>query len=247
MTGLTEQLAPHIRSSESMQDALALRRGAFKCEEHELPPLAHGLEGVEASLLDRWPVIDMVEVLKVPHPKMYQGVRPPRFALYHVDEEGLVQIGVGTPVGDWDLKGWRSNDGQAGLWTGIIVRNGRLVTGRASQSRFQFPDWYPQAVTEHYNREQGRVLRIKNTLIMLGARFSGVIPQEARQKIAEAKETFAGAGEGVGLVQEVPEWDAQVHHNPDPLIVGWRNGVYYLVGEFLTTTAEGYLKREFVC
>ena len=73
-----------------------------------------------------------------------------------------------------------------------------------------------------------------------------VLPKEARKTIRAAEREF----EEVLLVMDAPGWkvgDAITHREPkvDPLIVGFSNGVFYLVGEFNLTSTEKWVKSEF--
>lgn len=82
--------------------------------------------------------------------------------------------------------------------------------------------------------------------IVLFTRFAGFIPGHIRQKIVESKGLFSE----IFLIQEVDlrNWKATTIPKPraaDPLLVGKKNGVYYLIDRFDTTTLEEYMAREF--
>ena len=77
------------------------------------------------------------------------------------------------------------------------------------------------------------------------ATFKGAIPPVVRELLVDAKKTF----ECVYLVNE-PEWQLDTVLVPfapprDPLVIGYKHGIYWLLASFDTTPAEEYIRREF--
>ncbi len=77
------------------------------------------------------------------------------------------------------------------------------------------------------------------------ATFKGAIPATVRETLVEARKTF----QQVYLVNE-PEWMVEEVAIPfappvDPLVIGFRDGIYWLIASFDTTPAEEYIRREF--
>jgi hypothetical protein len=106
--------------------------------------------------------------------------------------------------------------------------------------------------------------QLGDTKISFEARFTGLIPDRIRDEI---KDLAVNVFEEVLLAQEVTEWSANVSHDTsqyvsawerldskmeaifasiDPLVIGVKNGCYYLVERFDTTTLEEYVSREFI-
>lgn len=82
--------------------------------------------------------------------------------------------------------------------------------------------------------------------------FAGVIPETVKKTISKHKAKF----EAVFMIYEVQEWayaekrfQRQVREfflsDPDPLIVGRKDGVYYIISKFDTTPAEEWVRAEF--
>ncbi|MBX9666765.1 MAG: hypothetical protein K2X93_04060 [Candidatus Obscuribacterales bacterium] len=77
------------------------------------------------------------------------------------------------------------------------------------------------------------------------ATFKGAIPATVRAVLVDAKKTF----QQVYLVNE-PEWTVDEVAIPfvppvDPLVIGFRDGIFWLIASFDTTPAEEYIRREF--
>ena len=75
--------------------------------------------------------------------------------------------------------------------------------------------------------------------------FAGVLPNEVRQKLISVRDKF----DCIVIVQEVNAKDWAVSKIPkpkaaDPLAIGFKNGVAYLICQFLTTPAEHYMASE---
>lgn len=83
--------------------------------------------------------------------------------------------------------------------------------------------------------------------VTLKTRFGGVLPENIRQLIVSNVHRF----DNIGLVYEVGKWEMTTEKQPvrivdrDPLVVGRKNGVYYLLAKFDTTPAEEWVKAEF--
>ncbi len=81
--------------------------------------------------------------------------------------------------------------------------------------------------------------------VKVEATFKGAIPAPIRELLVDSKKTF----ESVYLVNE-PEWKVEEVAVPfapprDPLVIGCRDGFYWLIASFDTTPAEEYIRREF--
>lgn len=92
----------------------------------------------------------------------------------------------------------------------------------------------------------------------ISSRFAGAIPAEVRTSIREARPKF----EQIYIVTESPEWEMEAFEertsegvytrlNPkpipqrDPLVIGEKNGKFWLIAVFDTTPTEEYVAREF--
>lgn len=75
------------------------------------------------------------------------------------------------------------------------------------------------------------------------ARFGGILPLEAREKLAITKVYFPQTF----ILAEVTTWSTTEESpiDDDPLIVGYDGGALWLTYAFDTTSAEEYVKREF--
>lgn len=80
----------------------------------------------------------------------------------------------------------------------------------------------------------------------LTSKFTGILPQGARDKILENKTKF----QEIVIIAEAENWTfnqtvTQMPPNPDPLVIGIRDGLAYVICTFDMTKAESYIAREF--
>lgn len=83
--------------------------------------------------------------------------------------------------------------------------------------------------------------------VTLSTQFTGAIPDHVRSNIRQVQE--AGEFDEIVLIAEVPEWklDKTVVLIPkgDPLVVGRKAGLFWLIDSFDTTPIEQYVTQEF--
>lgn len=91
--------------------------------------------------------------------------------------------------------------------------------------------WYEYTVTGKYTAE-----------------FTGVIPQEVREVIRKSRKQF----DHIYIVTEAPEWKPSLEETAilrvpvgDPLVIGEKAGLFWLINAFDTTPAEEHAWREF--
>lgn len=94
-----------------------------------------------------------------------------------------------------------------------------------------------------YGMWEGKIAEVEPYLPNLGGKtyscvMTGAIPEEAREKIREAREDF----DCVIIVAEMSPsaWTIK-RADPDPLIVGHKNGAFWLVSWFELTKMEDYV------
>lgn len=112
----------------------------------------------------------------------------------------------------------------------------------------------PKPVKACFADVVGKILELakqKKKTVLLSAEFSGVIPLEAKQKIAEARKKFAD----IFILAEVKDWKIEerkattVKPKPapivrgDPLVVGWDGKGFWLIMSFDTTSLERYVEQ----
>lgn len=92
-----------------------------------------------------------------------------------------------------------------------------------------------------------RAKKEKKTAV-LSATLNGIIPQETREKIAEAKKNF----EQLFVAAEVKKWNLEYKtvptprpRNYDPLVLGWDGTNLWIIDHFDLTPTERYIKDEF--
>lgn len=80
------------------------------------------------------------------------------------------------------------------------------------------------------------------------AKFAGIIPQPVREKIHKARPHF----DEILIVTEAPEWKYSFKDKSfipvpvgDPLVIGAKGGLFWLIDVFDTTPAEDHVRREF--
>ncbi len=80
------------------------------------------------------------------------------------------------------------------------------------------------------------------------AQFAGVIPVPVRKRIHETRPLF----DEILIVTEAPEWEVSFVNQSfrpvpvgDPLVIGRKGGLFWLIDSFDTTSAEEHVRREF--
>lgn len=219
---LRKQQPLRIQVASAVCDSADLPRHRFVAEStlavegHQLEWPATIAKDIDFDLASLYPVFDLDSALLIKHATKYHGISAPKFALYDVDKPGVCHLACGPT--DFGMIMWFT------------------ATPQATPEKTS--DVWPTKAKEFYTRQRPKGDR---HAVSLTAKFSGIIPAEAKQQIQKAKTQF----DSVLLLQEAVEWDAELHPVPDPLIIGVKNGVYYLVGDFDTTTMEEYVKKEF--
>lgn len=104
----------------------------------------------------------------------------------------------------------------------------------------KYPKHYPNSVIVFYRNSVYKNSRSHN---VWQCAFRGILPKNIRHLIDEEQGNF----EHICLLQEVEKWETRLEQvNPgDPLLIGVKNKVYYLLAKFDTTTQEEYVAREF--
>ena len=112
----------------------------------------------------------------------------------------------------------------------------------------------PKPVKACFDDVSTRIIELakqKKKTILLSAEFSGVVPLEAKQKIAEARKKF----KDIFILAEVKDWKIEerkattVKPKPapivqgDPLVVGWDGKGFWLITSFDTTSLERYIEQ----
>lgn len=108
----------------------------------------------------------------------------------------------------------------------------------------------PHVVTEYYEDVANNIVLNRASKIIkcrISCRFAGAIPAKGRELIKRGTDEFDGK---LLLVTEAPRWkvDLEVQEpppDPDPLVVGYKDGVAWLLGHFDLTSAEAAIKAEF--
>lgn len=79
--------------------------------------------------------------------------------------------------------------------------------------------------------------------VKLTAKFSGVIPEKVKQRIAHARSVFSS----IFILAEVGTWSLteEALTKVDPLVVGFADESFWLIDTFDTTPLEEYVRREF--
>ena len=90
-------------------------------------------------------------------------------------------------------------------------------------------------LTKDMAKAEGKSIRLR-------AEFSGMIPQEVRDQIAEVKGLF----QNLYIVSEVKGWAVEKTapiRKTDPLLVGWDGYQAWLLASFDTTSVEKYIEK----
>jgi len=106
-----------------------------------------------------------------------------------------------------------------------------------------------RVAAELCEKERSRFRRYSgaSVKVSISTKFTGAIPDEVREKIRAAESS--GEFDEVMLIAEVPEWkiDQTVVLVPkgDPLVVGKKGELLWLIDAFDTTPIEEYVAKEF--
>jgi len=127
-------------------------------------------------------------------------------------------------------------------------------TGTKTSTKQVHTPSLPKPVKACFDDVLAKILELakqKKKTILLSAEFSGVIPLEAKQKIAETREKF----KDIFILAEVKDWKIEerkattVKPRPapivqgDPLVVGWDGKGFWLITSFDTTSLERYIEQ----
>lgn len=231
-----------------------------------------GSSNIDPKIAKQYPVLDVSFLIR--SLKRQGGVVVPRFALQDVNEPHLelsYQIDTSREVSAvWEDHNAYQGYGQRLYWslrslvqcqalTLTAVMAGLLVLGC-----FYLPAivaWFGGGMpVVHMIGGIGAVLATvlgcigvaiavkpgTDYKIKLKTAFAGVIPDNVRQLITSNTHRF----QKICLIYEVGKWQIDVERKPkvvdrDPLVVGYKQGVYYLLAKFDTTPAEEWVKAEF--
>lgn len=197
---------------------------------------------IDESIASRFPLLNIDEVLKMKHAKKFGGIVAPRFAVFDAFKNEPCVLQVWNWGGDQEKENGATSalrsyayrislpQTPAATDLAILEGRGRIVPGEG-------------ATDNSISWGGGRTMMVGSgtEVVTLSASFVGVIPTSVRQLIRDNRAIF----DCTMLVQEVVEWNAKVEQIADPLVVGIKNGVAYLVDRFDTTTMEEYVAREF--
>jgi len=92
------------------------------------------------------------------------------------------------------------------------------------------------------------IINTQNIQFKLTSKFSGIVPKEVRNIIRANTHKF----DHVCIISEADNWtyNETVTYNPpnpDPLVVGIKDDLAYLICTFYVTKLENYIKTEFTC
>lgn len=169
--------------------------------------------------------------------RMRRPDKTPVFAVFTSKKEKC-QIGVELSefVGILDFRVYLNNN-----------FNSRLIASK-------YKDVYADLIEKALLSCQGiSIFEIGKLKIELTSDFNGVLPSDIRQ-LMQSFTKFEGINsrvfDEVVMIAEAESWtqDSVITYyppNPDPLIVGIKDSVAYLIASFDTTRMEDYVKKEF--
>ncbi len=191
---------------------------------------------------------------------------------------------------DMEVLRWRTKSGLPRLV--IFSQNNPLFSISAHFSNWEDRNkfnWslesFPKAIKDNYEDIRQKIkemcddnVRTAETKgrnwewdIELKNRFTGVVPQETREKIAAAMKDFSvqiphvkqesygflgfrerdvttfTTDSNIFLIAEAGIWDIkkEMHVKPDPIVVGYKAGCLWVIDSFNETPLEEYVRREF--
>lgn len=120
------------------------------------------------------------------------------------------------------------------------IKEEKLLFRFTFDNFFRYPKFYPYPIVKFYRDSVFSKIGSDNIWECV---FRGILPKYILQLIDKEKDNF----DHICLLQEVEKWETRLEQiNPgDPLLIGVKNGVYYLLAKFDTTTQEEYMAREF--
>lgn len=168
----------------------------------------------------------------------------PKFAIYPFFGSNTFAITLGNRGGFYDDE-WRSYIGLSFDFRSGFDVESFLEKHYNTQFYLVEEGQKPQQI------DKRKICLPSNEELKFNARFNGMIPQEIKQKAAEADEQF---NEGIYLIAGVKEdeWDKQTYAR-DPLLIGLQSPEgnergkvkAHLIGKFNTIPLEEYVQREF--
>lgn len=190
-----------------------------------------GLELIDAKLDEAYQRIDMSFMSKRKWSEKH-GCALPLFAMFNIDNPRCIL--EGHAINARQVQQWAI--AQPEVLSKLCPQVAKMLQDMALDG---LPQWWSRAKT-------------------ISASFVGGIPADIRAKISTAKPQF----ERIYIVTDSPDWNLEsfeaqsqngVHtrlHTPpipqrDPLVIGEKNGKFWLVAAFDTTPAEEYVRREF--
>jgi hypothetical protein len=106
------------------------------------------------------------------------------------------------------------------------------------------PQCLPRETYEDVGVALCSIARARISSVRLRTSFTGMIPNETRERINKWKTTFPN---DIYIVNEA-SWKLESPPRPlfgDPLVIGAKAGRYYLIDVFDPTTLESYIAKEF--
>jgi hypothetical protein len=190
---------------------------------------------IDSDLATKFPLINLNAILRVLHHKKFADMPAPRFAAFDAFGDGNCVV----------LMDKEKNPGPAALEAAMVMGNYAKSLGAPASTASIAADGTAIRITGgtmiSWDGPWATVTSRHTERVRLSTKFSGIIPAEVRQRIRDTKQCF----DKTLLIQEVVEWNATVERIADPLVIGVKNGVHYLVDRFDTTSLEDYVAREF--
>jgi len=229
-------------------DILPLEREAF-----ESVQVIKNFANIDKSIHAQYPVFDMDAVLAMKHPSQnINGKNLPRFALYNVLKKNE------------NIQTFRVADR---LEKKIIICLAICAT-LAILMYYISPGAFSLEIPYYTLRVVGFVICImmevpfilgtlgviityfedKPRNYTISSKFIGIIPKGTRNNIKNHVESEAW--DDICVLQEVEKWHIKkpvinLNRKLDPLVLGKKNKVWYLIDRFDTTTMEEYISKEF--
>jgi len=230
MSKVIEMCLTHVsetkqQDSASVHDEIlrlnALREQLLPVETEAKERLAEEILALGRTLSDNdlgLPVLDPVVFTWRSGGRLFRKELLPRYVPFPT----LGVININDPDGEMEIRGtWGS--------------------GRYDHSG---PQCLPQSTYADVGEALRAIARGRTDTVRLRTSFTGMIPNETRERIAKWKETFP---DEIYIVNEA-SWRFESLPRPlfgDPLVIGAKSGRYYLIDVFDPTTLESYIAKEF--